>query len=396
MKAVKLPTAGDLERWPWAVRGLLGCGAACVVESLTYWVKPFHALPMALALPTVILCFWFLGMWGGVLCTLTEAILTDLLLLDKAQLQFPNANVPQWLRLTAFFGVSVVVGWMIRRLAQQRTQFETKELERQLMLAQAERQLAEERGQISNAMLRTEKLAVAGRLAAAVAHEINNPLEAVSNLLYLISIAETTEAARAHALQALDELIRVSLITQQTLMLHRQQGEPAAMRLSEAVAVALALFRPKLRDAGITVQVRAVRETGIACVPTETHQIFANLLSNAIDSMPHGGRLTVRARPSLDWRDGKTAGMRVTFSDTGVGMDRATMRRIFEPFFTTKIETGTGLGLWVVTQLVERHHGEVRAWSSQRAEASGTAFTIFLPYGETSDSGGSKPTPLTP
>jgi two-component system CheB/CheR fusion protein len=231
-------------------------------------------------------------------------------------------------------------------------------------------------------MLRTEKLAVAGRLSAAVAHEINNPLEAVGNLLYLISTAETTEAVRENARQALDELMRVSLIAQQTLKFHRQPGASAVTRLSDVVAAVLSLFRPKLRSASITAHVRAMREEGVVCMPSEMHQVFANLISNAIDAMPQGGQLLVRLRPSRDWRNGSTAGMRVTVSDNGMGMNRATMRHIFEPFFTTKTDTGTGLGLWVVAQLVERRHGNVRVWSSQRAGGSGTAFSVFLPFGD--------------
>jgi two-component system CheB/CheR fusion protein len=195
--------------------------------------------------------------------------------------------------------------------------------------------------------------------------------------------------ARPQARQALDELMRVSLITRQTLMLHRQAGTPSVTRLSESVAVVLELFRPKLRAAGITAQVRAVREAGVECVPSEIHQIFASLISNAIDAMPRGGRIEVRLRPSRDWRNSSTEGMRVTFRDTGVGMSRATMRRIFEPFFTTKMETGTGLGLWVVAQLTERLHGQIRVWSRQREPARGTAFSLFLPYGETPESSGS-------
>jgi two-component system CheB/CheR fusion protein len=228
-------------------------------------------------------------------------------------------------------------------------------------------------------MLRAEKLAVAGRLAASVAHEINNPLEAVANLLYLIVHADTLESARSEAQQALDELMRVSLITQQTLKFHRQPGTPKVTRLSEIVQTVLALFRARLRSARIEVEVRAEYEVPIACMSGEVQQIFANLFSNAIDAMPHGGRLVIRLRPSLDWRDRKTAGMRVTLCDTGVGMDRATMQRIFEPFFTTKTETGTGLGMWVVAQLVERHHGQVRIWSTQREGASATAISLFLP-----------------
>jgi two-component system CheB/CheR fusion protein len=232
------------------------------------------------------------------------------------------------------------------------------------------------------AMLRTEKLAVAGRLAASVAHEINNPLEAVGNLLYLISRAESAETARLQASQALEELMRISLITRQTLQFHRQLGAPAVARLSEIVAAVLTLFRGKLMAAGITTEVLAKREIAVACMPSETHQIFANLVSNSIDAMPRGGQLVVRLRPSRDWRDHQTPGMRVTFYDTGAGMSRATMRRIFEPFFTTKTETGTGLGLWVVAQLVERRRGDVRALSWQRAAGCGTAFSVFVPLGD--------------
>jgi PAS domain S-box-containing protein len=500
--------AAAAERWPRAVRGLLGCGAACLAQLLTYAIVPLRAYPAALAFPAIILSVWFLGMWGGLFCTLAEAVLVNLLPV-QTQVQFPDENMPQGVRVTFFLVSSVFLGWAMRRLAQQRTQLRTQELQRSLIMAQAERQVAEEHARTSEAlrgrnevlqtalqangmglwvwdlqqgtayysdemcrmtgcelgsiypsadpwlkhvhpedvkrvqeavmqtreglkdyheqyrvvrpdgsvcwlesqgkclrdgegrptrvvgvmadvtprklteeaMLRTEKLAVAGRLAAAVAHEINNPLEAVSNLLYLISTAEATETSQSYARMALDELMRVSLITQQTLKFHRQTGSPAITRLSEVVAVVLALFSPRLRSAGITAQVRAVREADVACMPSEIHQIFANLVSNAIDAMPYGGHLVISLHSSHDWRNGKTPGMRVTFADSGLGMSRATMRHSFEPFFTTKAETGTGLGLWVVAQLVERRDGHVKGWSTQRAGASGTAFSVFLPYG---------------
>jgi two-component system CheB/CheR fusion protein len=236
----------------------------------------------------------------------------------------------------------------------------------------------------------TEKLALTGRMTSVIAHEINNPLEAVSNLLFLITMAKTAETANEHARHALDQLMRVSLITQQTLSFHRQAGAPKMTRLSEVLESVMALFRGKLRSADIVVEVRREQEASVACMPSETQQIFANLMANAIDAMPRGGRLIIRLRPSRDWRDHTVAGMRVTFFDSGVGMDRATMRRIFEPFFTTKTETGTGLGMWVVAQLVERHHGEVRVWSTQRAQGSGTAFSVFLPFREAQDKNGLK------
>ena len=238
------------------------------------------------------------------------------------------------------------------------------------------RKLAEE------AMLRAEKLAVAGRLAASVAHEINNPLEAVANLLYLVTTAETLADARDRGNQAMDELMRVSMIARQTLKFHRQEGAPKATLLSEVVESVLAMFRPKLLATHVNVRVQVVREESIACMASEAQQIFANLISNAMEAMPRGGRLTIRLRSSHDWRDRTKQGMRITFCDSGAGMDRETMRRIDEPFFTTKPETGTGLGMWVVAELVNRHHGAVRVWSTQRKGRSGTAFSVFLPMGD--------------
>ncbi len=231
------------------------------------------------------------------------------------------------------------------------------------------------------AMLRAEKLAVAGRLAASVAHEINNPLEAIANLLYLITITSTAPETLAHAQRALEELMRVSLVTQSTLKFHRQPGAPQITRLSEVLDSVLVLFRARLQAAEIHLEVRVFGEAPIACMPGEAQQVFANLVSNAIDATPRGGKLQIRLRPSRDWRDHTVRGMRMTFADSGAGMDRATMRRIFEPFFTTKLDTGTGLGLWVVAQLVERHRGEIRVWSSPRPPASGTVFSLFLPLG---------------
>lgn len=231
------------------------------------------------------------------------------------------------------------------------------------------------------AMLRAEKLAIAGRLAASVAHEINNPLEAITNLLYLTTLTDSLDDAKAHARQALQELMRVSLITQSTLKFHRQTGAPKLIQMSEVVDSVMVLFRAKIVAAEINVDVRVDGEVPVSCMPSEAQQMFANLIANAIDAMSPGGRLVIRLRASRDWRNGSTEGMRITFCDSGSGMDRATMRRIFEPFYTTKPDTGTGLGMWVVMQLIERHHGQIHVWSSQRPGSSGTAFSVFLPRG---------------
>lgn len=502
-------SATAMERWPWPVRALLGCLTAAAAVALTYSIKPLNAFPLLLAFPSVVLTCWFLGMWGGILCATTEAVLVDLFL-TRTEVRFAIGSAREELRLAVFLLVSVLLGWAIRRLAEQRSLLATQELQQRLTIANVERQVAEERARASEAlrdrddvlqialrangmglwvwdleencvqwsdevyrivgrepgvvepaltewlrfvhpedtdrvyeavtrtrktggeyhqqyrvlwpdgsvrwlesqgrsqrnsegqvtrvvgvladitsrkqqeeaMLRAEKLAVAGRLAASVAHEINNPLEAVANLLYLITHAETADAARIQAQQALDELMRVSLITQQTLKFHRQTGTPKVTRLSEVAQTVLALFRGRLRTSQISVEVQAEREVSISCMPGEMQQIFANLVSNAIDSMPRGGRLLIRLRPSCDWSDRRTAGMRITLCDSGAGMDQATRQRIFEPFFTTKTETGTGLGMWVVAQLVERHHGHVRVWSTQRPGASATVVSLFLPLGD--------------
>ena len=498
-----------MERWPWAIRGLLGCVAAAIAVALTYAIKPLHAVPFLLAFPAVVLCVWFLGMWGGVSCALTASALV-INLISRGHFRLSPGITGSDVRLPSFLVVSTLLGWVVRQLAQQRSLLATQELQQRLTAADAERQLAEERARASEAfrdrddvqqmalrvngmglwvwdlqkdrihwsdeiyliaglepgfieptlqrwlqmvhpddvasvrqstlqsredgsdyhqnyrlvwpdgsvhwveskgkcqrdsdgqvvrvvgvladvtsrrhseeaMLRAEKLAVAGRLAASVAHEINNPLEAVTNLLYLITHAETTDVARTQAQQALEELMRVSLITQQTLKFHRQAGAPKLAKLSEILQAVLALFRGRLRSSQIIVDLHAEQEVSIACLYGEVQQIFANLVSNAIDAMPRGGRLLIRLRPSVDWRDWQTDGMRITLCDSGTGMNRATMQRIFEPFFTTKADTGTGLGMWVVAQLVERHHGQVRVWSRQRAGSGVTAISVFLPMGD--------------
>lgn len=236
------------------------------------------------------------------------------------------------------------------------------------------------RRQADEALLRAEKLAVAGRLAASVAHEINNPLEAVANLLYLITIAESVEQARVQASDALDELMRISMMAQSTLKFHRESGAARMTLLSELMDSVLIMFRGKLENMAIAVTMDASDELPITCMASETQQIFANLIGNAIESMQSRGSLRVRIHPSCDWRDRSTRGMRVTICDTGEGISRAALGRIFEPFYTTKRETCTGLGLWVVAQLLERHKGSVHVWSSQRPGASGTTFSTFLPF----------------
>jgi PAS domain S-box-containing protein len=238
------------------------------------------------------------------------------------------------------------------------------------------------RKQAEVALLRTEKLAAAGRLAASIAHEINNPLEAVANLLYLILNADTLDAARDNAEIAMAEVMRVSRITQQTLKFHRQSESARKTRLSEVIDGVLDLFHGRLAVSNITVDRRYEDDPELECFAGDLRQVFANLVVNALDAMNRGGTLTLRVRRSRDWRDRSASGMRVTLVDQGCGMDPQTRRRIYEPFFTTKKELGTGLGLWVTSQIIDRQHGDLRVWSSQTPGRSGTAFSLFLPLNE--------------
>ncbi len=220
---------------------------------------------------------------------------------------------------------------------------------------------------------RAEKLAAAGRLAATVAHEINNPLEAVANLLYLAMHEERLPEPAARYLQmANDELRRVGHIVSQTLGFYRDSSAPQLTDISVLVGEVLALYQRKLD----TRRVRVTRnlEEGVKTnvVAGELRQVVANLVANAIDAMESDGVLGVEVRA------GHCEAI-IQVSDTGSGIADTVMQSIFEPFFTTKKEIGTGLGLWVSKGIVEKHHGRIEVHSSQREDDHGTTFLIALP-----------------
>lgn len=225
---------------------------------------------------------------------------------------------------------------------------------------------------------RTEKLAAAGRLAASIAHEINNPLEAVTNCMYLMSQAQMDDTAREYLQMAQRELNRVVHITTQTLRFYRQSTRPVQTDVRELIETVLTLYEGRLRTNSITV-VRGFREVpNITVFEGEVRQVLANLIGNAIDAMAaqNSGKLFVRTAPGREWFTGRN-GIAITIADTGSGMDEKTARRIFEPFFSTKNETGTGLGLWVSLEILEKHQAAVRVRTRQH---HGTVFRIFLPF----------------
>jgi PAS domain S-box-containing protein len=236
-----------------------------------------------------------------------------------------------------------------------------------------------ERKKAEQALRQTEKLAAAGRLAASISHEINNPLEAITNLLYLLETSKTLdEGDRKYLMMAQSELARVSQIAIQTLRFYRQATKPAETSISELLESVLELYRGRLNQAEITV-VRQFQTNGVQMAfGGELRQVFANIVGNALDASRAGGKLVVRVRNGRDPRNG-APGVRVSIADTGHGMNADTLKHIFEPFFTTKGNTGTGLGLWVSQEIVEKHQGRLNVRSSDATDRHGTVFSLFLP-----------------
>jgi signal transduction histidine kinase len=238
-----------------------------------------------------------------------------------------------------------------------------------------------ERRHAEEAMRRSEKLAIAGRLASSIAHEINTPLEAVTNALYLLRNNPSLDVqAQDWVALAQTELERVGEITQQTLRFHRQSSTATDVEVTEMLRSVLLLHTARLRSAKVHVELRLEDPALLFGYAGELRQLFANLVGNAIDAMPQGGRLFIRARTMR--RDDRR-GVRVTVADEGMGMSNTVRQRIFEPFFTTKDASGTGLGLWVSAEILEKHHGAMLVRSRQakhRGDYSGTVFSLFFPW----------------
>ena len=229
------------------------------------------------------------------------------------------------------------------------------------------------------ALLESEKLAAVGRLASSIAHEINNPLESITNLLYLAEYSDTFEQAREYIQTAEIELRRVSAIATQTLRFHKQASSPQEIDINEVLSSALAIFQGRIANTGIHVEHRTSGPRPIRCFEGEIRQVISNIVSNALDAMPNGGRLLLRTRNATHWTTGEQ-GIVVVLADTGEGMTAQTRERLFDAFFTTKNVTGTGLGLWVSKEIVDRHRGHIRVCSSQHPIHHGTVFTLFLPF----------------
>ena len=227
---------------------------------------------------------------------------------------------------------------------------------------------------------RTEKMAAAGQLAASLAHEINNPLLAVTNALYLLN-HHPGVASEASSLvkTAESELARVSRIVKQSLSYYRDGAVAREMDLSAMVEESLQVFSNRFQREGVHLKKRISPGMCMVGFLDEVRQVVDNLLLNAVEAMSNGGCLAISVRPSRNWKEREQEGVRLTLADTGCGIPKEHLAKIFEPFFTTKAEKGTGLGLWVVRGIVAKHDGRITIRSSATAGKCGTVVSILWP-----------------
>ena len=223
----------------------------------------------------------------------------------------------------------------------------------------------------------SERLASVGRLAATVAHEINNPLEAVTNYIYLAKLQpDLSEKLQRYLTYADEELRRVAHIAQQTLGFYRDNSLPVKVGISEAIQDVLTVYDRRFRYKEL--QVECDVEPGLTAwtLQGEFKQILSNLVANAIDASRDGGKIIIRGRASRDFRSG-SPGVRITVADYGSGISKQDKVRLFTPFFTTKKEVGTGLGLWITKDLLEKKGGHIRL-RSRDSQPSGTVVSVYL------------------
>jgi signal transduction histidine kinase len=232
------------------------------------------------------------------------------------------------------------------------------------------------------ALRTSEKLASVGRLAATIAHEINNPLESVTNILYLLNTHNGVAPQPKQLVEmAQQELGRVVHIVRQTLGFYRESTSPVPVSITEVIDDVLGLYSRKLEETRATVARNFAQVPKVEAFPGEMRQVFSNLVVNALDAVSNDsrGKIAIKVSRSCDWRSPACKGVRVIISDNGAGIPADNRKRIFEPFFSTKGEKGTGLGLWVSYGIIQKHRGSIRMRSSQNSGRPGTTFSVFIP-----------------
>jgi PAS domain S-box-containing protein len=236
-----------------------------------------------------------------------------------------------------------------------------------------------ERRMSEGALMRAEKLAAAGRLAASVAHEVNNPLEGLTNLIYIAYRSNNVDEIRHLLSQAEGELGRIAHITRQSLGFYRETSSPAPFKPATIVREVTEFYASRAARLGVSFIVNAKTEREVLGLSGELRQILSNLLANSLDACASGSTIRVEANSAIDPRNPARPGVRITIADTGFGIPSEHLENIFEPFFTTKKDTGTGLGLWVSRELVAKHGGSLRVRSRTTDPLCGTVFSLFLP-----------------
>jgi signal transduction histidine kinase len=235
------------------------------------------------------------------------------------------------------------------------------------------------RKQAEEALLRSEMLASAGRMATSIAHEINNPLEAMMNTLYLARTVANVPAEALGYLEIADgELMRIAHITRQTLGFYREFSAATSNAACDLISSVVNLLQAKIKANGATVEQQCEGTLEVMGIAGELRQVLANLLANSLDAVGQGCRIVLRASASVDPNNGRRR-IRITVADCGHGMGAATVKQIFDPFFTTKGTVGTGLGLWVCKQLVEKNSGSIRVRSATEGQRRGTTVSVLLP-----------------
>jgi PAS domain S-box-containing protein len=235
-----------------------------------------------------------------------------------------------------------------------------------------------ERYTSEQALMRAEKLASAGRLAAAIAHEVNNPLEGLVNLIYLARGEEDMQKIRRHLTEADRELQRIAHITRQSLGFYRESASASLFRPDLVIREVFDFYSFRASQARVSLHVNIKTEQKAWGSAGELRQVISNLLANSLDACSAGNEICVRVRASRNPRDLALTGVRIVVADTGCGIGPENLDHIFEPFFTTKKDTGTGLGLWVSRELIEKYGGHLGVRSSTTGRRTGTVFSLFL------------------
>lgn len=245
------------------------------------------------------------------------------------------------------------------------------------LLAKEMNQYLSEMHTSREALVASERLAAVGRLSASISHEINNPLEAVMNLMYLIGThPELPADLQPSVALAEEELKRVATIANHTLTYYRESAQPIRVNLKQVAQDVLGLERAHIASSRVSVTTKFVgNDPIITAHPGEMRQILINLIENALDALSPGGNMYISVRPSFKLST-RQPGYSLRVADSGHGISREVMPNLFTPFFSTKGSSGTGLGLWIIRQIIEKHGGDLRVRSR---EGVGTVVSIWLP-----------------